>query len=379
MARLKGGFNLIRKRIGLVKGIAEEGNGLVKLIVDVDGEEVKALNYKALTGPVYPGDRVLLNNTALHLSLGTGGADLVYHNYTQPLPPFVEGGHIMKLRYTPGQIKVLSCEEKEAGNQEQLEKFKHLAGMPVLIGELHSMLVPSAAVIKYYKPGCRLVYLMTDGGALPLSFSANVLQLKQKGLIDASITCGHAFGGDLEAVNIYSGLAAASSLLQADAVILTMGPGHVGTGTRLGFSGLEVGDHVNRVNAMQGTPIVIPRLSCADPRRRHRGVSHHTITALKLAACTPARLVLPRTSFRQMRKLLASLSFHGLQNRHRLLILKPPPLQEIIESYGLDSLKSMGRYYCRDPLFFDSAGAAAMAVLHCLENAKITGKQTIRR
>src|SRR5207245_1555370 len=66
-----------------------------------------------------------------------------------------------------------------------------------------------AAVLKCRDPAVRIAYLMTDGAALPLAHSNLVAGLKDKGLIDVTITCGHAFGRDLECVNVFSGLAAA--------------------------------------------------------------------------------------------------------------------------------------------------------------------------
>ena len=124
---------------------------------------------------------------------------------------------------------------------------------------------------------------MTDGTALPLRFSRTIARLEERGLLSSTVTCGHAFGGALEAVNVYSALAACRSLVEADVVVLGPGPGSIGTGSSLGFSGMETGDHVNRVSALGGTPVYIPRISFADRRRRHFGVSHHTLTALGLA------------------------------------------------------------------------------------------------
>ena len=355
---------MIRKRVGLVVQVLAAGPGISKVAVIVEGRRELAVNYNDLTGPVSQGDLVLLNTTALHLGLGTGGVHFVYHNFSRPLPPFQEGGHIMKMRYAPGQLKVLSCEEEAAGYREQLEAFGGLQGMPVLIGELHSMLAPAAAVIKYYQPRCRLVYLMTDGAALPLAFSRTVAELKEKGLIQTTITCGHAFGGDLEAVNVYSGLAAARQIAGADLVIITMGPGNVGTGTRLGFSGMEVGEHVNRVYALGGIPVVIPRLSWAERRRRHRGISHHTLTALKIAALAPACLPLPAgLPPGRLKLLLARLSREGLLRRHRWQLCPVPPLERILESFGLEQPTTMGRSFREDPDFFLAAGAAGLAAL----------------
>ena len=302
---------MIRRRVGTVQDILSQRGLFSEIAVFTEGEHVKAVNYIDLTGPAYPGDQVLLNNTALHLGLGTGGYDFVYHNFSRPLPPFGGSGHIIKLRYTPWQIRVLGCEEEAAGNQEQLAAFRSLQGIPVLIGELHSILAPAAAVIKHYRPSCRLVYLMTDGGALPLHFSRTVAELREKGLLSGTVTCGHAFGGDLEAVNVYSALAASRAILKADLIIIAMGPGHVGTGTRYGFSGIEVGEHVNRVNASAGSRWLFRGSAQPTPEEALR-VSHHTLTALAQAALSPADLILPLVQRAQLTQLPAQLRRKGL-------------------------------------------------------------------
>jgi len=179
---------VILRRVGVVESVLADRENLNELRVLTDGKQVTAINYPALTGPVFPGDLVLLNSTALHLGLGTGGVDFIYHNFSRPIPPFNEGGHIIKLRYTPWQVKVLSCEEKEAGYREVLGRCKTLAKMPVLIGELHSMVAPAAAVLKYSLPECRIAYVMTDGAALPAAFSRTAAELKEKGVLCGTVT-----------------------------------------------------------------------------------------------------------------------------------------------------------------------------------------------
>ncbi|MEW5784894.1 MAG: DUF3866 family protein [Bacillota bacterium] len=364
---------MIRTRVGLVTGIRRERDSLREVNVSAEGEEVVAVNYCDLTGPVFPGDLVLLNNTAVYLGLGTGGVDFVSYNFSRPQPPFAGSGHIMKLRYTPWQMRVLACEEKAAGYQRQLAQFKGLQGMPVLIGELHSILAPAAAVIKHYRPAGRIVYLMTDGGALPIRFSRTAAELKEKELLAATVTCGHAFGGDLEAVNVYSGLVACRMILKADLVIICIGPGHVGTGTRYGYSGIEVGEHVNRVNALGGTAVVVPRISLADSRRRHLGISHHTLTALAEAALSAAHLVLPLSPRPQLYRLIAQLRHSGILHRHYLHLKKAPPVDRIMHRFGLNPAESMGRRYSDDPLYFQSIGAAALAAADLIQKKNDKG------
>ena len=70
---------------------------------------------------------------------------------------------------------------------------------------------------------------MTDGAALPIVISDLVDAMTRVGLIDTTITAGHAFGGDLEAVSVPSALALARHVTHADVAIVAMGPGVVGT------------------------------------------------------------------------------------------------------------------------------------------------------
>src|ERR1700747_2870668 len=61
----------------------------------------RALAYPALTGYPRPGDRVLLNTTALDLGLGTGGYALVVA-VPDRLPPDPElAGHLVKGPHSP--------------------------------------------------------------------------------------------------------------------------------------------------------------------------------------------------------------------------------------------------------------------------------------
>jgi hypothetical protein len=67
------------------------------------------------------------------------------------------------------------------------------------------------------------------------------------------------------------------------AVVCSIGPGIVGTGTRLGHGGVGAAAAANAASALGGTPILAPRLSEADARDRHRGLSHHTLAAIDLS------------------------------------------------------------------------------------------------
>ena len=162
---------------------------------------------------------------------------------------------------------------------------------------------------------------MTDGaGAAARAVATSSPTLRDRGLIDATITCGHAFGGDYEAVSVFSALAVARHVADADAAVVAMGPGIVGTNTRLGFSGMEVGPILDAAVALGGVPIACLRVSFADARDRHVGLSHHS--AHRAAPRRPrprAGRGAARSPTEQAAALRADLEAAGIDRRHDLV------------------------------------------------------------
>jgi hypothetical protein len=79
----------------------------------------------------------------------------------------------MKVRYTSLQVDTGAAEEHlDAGAAgEGAPLLPHLGGVPVIVGSLHSQLGVAAAVAHAQRPGLRVVYVMTDGAALPIALS----------------------------------------------------------------------------------------------------------------------------------------------------------------------------------------------------------------
>ncbi len=316
--------------------------GLVtKLKVDTDKGQREALYYSRLLGEVEVGQEVVINTTAVDLGLGSGGFDFVVVNLDN-LPLELKGqGHIIKLRYTPLQLKVLA--------EEEISELPLTIHNPVILAELHSMLVPAAFGVWSVNPSLKIGYIMTDGGALPIDYSLAVLKLQKSGHDFLTYTAGHSFGGEKEAVNIYSALALASQ--ECDIIIMGMGPGIVGTNSLWGTTALEVGTGINAVNSLGGRAIVIPRIMTSDKRKRHWGLSHHTITSLKRIALGLAEVV-----FTNSKWLTIDLE------PHRIVIEKYPCLD-----YAALSLSTMGRSYSEESEFFQTAAATgAYAAKVCL-------------
>jgi hypothetical protein len=255
-------------RRGRITGIQERHEGLVRL--EVDGTPCVA--YPDATGPVALDDDVLVNVQARELGLGSGGFDVLYANLTRGLDlPAEVGAHVVKLPYTPGQFATVHAEES-------VELAAQLEGLPVVCCSLHSQL---AAVCAGFGEGVSVAYVQLEGGALPLALSDTVRALRERGLVGATVSQGPCFGGDVECVNVASALAWAAGDGH-EAVVCAVGPGIVGTGSRLGHGGVAAAAAATFAHALGGSPVLAVRVSTADERERHRGVSHHTRAVVEL-------------------------------------------------------------------------------------------------
>ena len=295
----------------------------------------------AFDPPPEPGDEVVVNLLGPEMGLGTGGVAVVLPDRAPAAPVPPNEDHFVKLPYTPLQHPVRPAPERE-----------DLVGVPVVVLPLHSHLAPACCAAADLRPGTRVAFVWQEGGALPVAFSRVVEELAERGLLHAVVSSGACFGGDVEAPNVYSALlSAAGPAVGADLVLAGIGPGVVGTATAHGHGGMSQALALNAASALGASPVLAPRLSGADPRPRHRGVSHHTVSALRatLAGCRVAvpeaadalpEELPPRHSYRR-----APYRGAGLEARHGL------------------TFSSMGRGYTDDEVFFDAAAAAVALAL----------------
>jgi hypothetical protein len=349
---------VIRLRTGTVREVREPRPGVLELSVEVEGRTEPALAYPALTGPVAPGNRVILNTTAVAYGLGSGGYHFVVAVEDQEDLDPPATGHVMKLRYSPVQAKVQTVEEQGAPHREAIEAIGGLDGLPVVWTPLHSMV--GAACAGARAAGAKSVaYVMTDGAALPLWLSAQVHELRSAGLVDATITCGQALGGDLEAVNAFTGLLAAAAVVRADAVVIADGPGKVGTATRWGATEVAGGLHLNVAGILGGRPIAALRVSFADPAYRHHGVSPHSITVLREVALVPVHVAVPALDEERRGAVWEALKDASLEERHQLVEVTGQPALDLLNERGVQ-VDTMGRGVEEDPAFFLAAGAAGV-------------------
>jgi hypothetical protein len=324
------------------------------------GETIPALAYTDLVGKPQPGDRVLVNVSALELGLGTGGMALIVAIPDRlPADPQPSPGHIVKARYTPMQTVVLGVDEQESPHHEVLRDATGIDAMPVILADLHSAVPAILAGLRDANPQIRAVYVMTDGGALPMAFSRSVAGLRAAGWLAGTVTVGQAFGGDLEAVNVHTGLLASAHVLHADVTIVAQGPGNLGTGSPWGYSGVATGEAINATAVLGGRAVASLRVSEADERERHRGISHHSLTAYGRVAMASADLPVPLLGGAFGDRVLAQARdlVQGSAGRLRLHEVDVAGLVDALATSPV-RLSTMGRGLDQDQASFVTAAAA---------------------
>lgn len=324
------------------------------------GTEVRALAYTDVVGEPQVGDRVLLNTTALARGLGTGGLAFVVAlpDRLPPDPP-TGPGHIVKGRYTPQQQMVLAVEEQESPYHDTLATAGDLHGMPIVAADLHSALPAIVAGIRRERPDASVGYVMTDTAALPAAFSRTLAGLRRAGWVAASVTAGQAYGGDLESVTVHSGLLALRHVADCDVAVVCQGPGNVGTGTRWGFSGVSAGEALNAAAVLGGRAVASLRVSEGDARGRHRGVSHHSLTAYGRVVLGAADVPLPLLPGRIGPVVRRQVEDMAASAQGDLRVVEVP-VQGLIEALHESpvTLTTMGRSLDRDRAAFLAAAAS---------------------
>ena len=349
------------------------------------GLQVRAVAYEALTGVPVAGERVRLEVSALDRALGTGGHAMVSARLdVLPADPPREG-HLVKARYMPDQVMVTGVDEQGTTHHGLLSQpigDLELEGMPVVVADLHSSLPAVLAGLRS-PDGARqprVVYVMTDGGALPLAYSRLVAALSEAGWLAGTVTAGQAWGGDIEAVSIHNALLAARHVLRADAAIVIQGPGNLGTETPWGFSGVACGDVVNAIAALGGRPVACLRISQADARPRHLGISHHSMTAYGRVALAGADVVVPilegalGAQVRREAEVLCEPRPGAAQ--HRLIEVSADGLMELLRAAEAETgvrLSTMRRGLDEDTAAFIAAAAAGSHVRRILDAEAVHG------
>ncbi|GLI31380.1 MULTISPECIES: DUF3866 family protein [Brachybacterium] len=360
---------MLRWERGTVSAVTSSWPGVDRLEIDLDdgAGTLSAIAYEELTGRPRAGEQVLLNTNAVRRELGTGGDAMVVAR-TEVLPETADvRGHMVKARYTPMQTMVDALDDPDSEHYETVREATGIDGMPVVVADLHSSLPAIVAGIRARRRSARIAYVHTDAAALPAVYSKSAARLREAGLLTAVISAGQSFGGDLEAVTVHSALLGARHVVGADVAIVIQGPGNLGTGTGWGFSGIQTAESLHAASVLGGVPIATLRVSEADERERHRGLSHHSSTAYGRALLAPVHLpVLPRTDSRYN-------SFHeSVRKQVKSTILKPAKKRGVlhhlteVDAKGLrDALEempvrmtTMGRTLAEDYASFQYAALA---------------------
>jgi hypothetical protein len=359
-------------RHGKVAAVIESNDRIIRALVETELGELSAIGFPTMLGPLEDGDEVIVNTTGIELGLGTGGVAFILWNVSSSAVPAPGEGHIVKLRYTPWQTTVLAAEAPEGPHHETVERARSIQGMPVVACPLHSQVAAAAAGIRATAPDARIGYLMTDGAALPLAWSELAQELCEKDLVDVTCTVGHAFGGDIEAVNVFSGLTALRLGEKVDVTIAAMGPGVVGTNTALGFTAIEQGQILDAVTALKGRAVAALRIAFHDQRERHRGVSHHSLTALTIAARERATVVIPELTGLERESMVHSqLEEAGVALKHDLVMASGRDGLNLLNDADIEPA-SMGHRMRDAPELFLAAAAAGSVAADATKGRPLT-------
>jgi hypothetical protein len=327
-------------RLKLRRGVVVSAQPLA---VEVEGERRRAWADEVLLGEMREGDEVVVNTAALDLGLGSGGFDLIHVNLTRGLEGSgVEGdAHVMKLNYTSLQHPVDPVERQAVGGTVNGQPK-----VPVLVLPLHGHLAPAAWAAHQAAPGLRVGYVQTGGGALSGSFSRDVKQMRERGLLAGHITAAPAYGGEQEALSTVGALDAAATELNWDGILIGPGPGIIGSDTAYGHGGMAALETAHASLSLGLPTLISPRLSSSDPRDRHRGLSHHTSTILQLLLAQ-VDVAIPEAE-PEVAAALEPFGHHVVQ------------IAVELDAYAAADLPAatMGRSLQDDPLFFAAALAA---------------------
>ncbi|WP_273753144.1 DUF3866 family protein [Alkalicoccobacillus gibsonii] len=331
-------------------------------IVQTADSSYPAILYKRFFPAVSIGTKLVINQTATALNLGTGGFDFVKHVFASTRESEKNESHIMKLRYMPLQHVVNSLEERKELHP-LFENHSSLQNKKIILAELHSMVPIIYDVAIELDETASCCFIFDDSASLTIEISSHIRRLQELSNFH-SITIGQCIGGEFDAVSLASALQFAHGYLHADLIVISVGPGVVGTGTKYGHSAMDIANWANTVGALGGCPVWIPRLSFADNRDRHYGLSHHTITPLYEFTYCPCMLIFPPLQIEQKKVIEAQLT-NVSRVDHQLIYSSNLSNEEAVRRVlSVGKVKTMGRGYNDDPVFFE---AISEAVSFCLK------------
>jgi hypothetical protein len=332
-------LSLRRGTVVSIERAAAGVRGIERMVIEVDGVERSAYADVGMVGGSLVGDEVVVNTEALDLELGSGGSDVVVVNLTRGLDGNADAArHVMKLNYTPLQSGVDPVEP---------EVLDAPIGKPVGVFQLHGQLAPVVWAATQERPGVKIGYVQSGGGALPGALSSTVAELRSRELLIDHLTAAPAYGGEGEAMSTIGALHAGLTERGWDCAIVGPGPGIIGSGTALGHGGMIALDSAHAALALGCPTVLVARASDGDPRERHQGISHHTRSVLGL-------LLAPVTV-----GLGPSAPFPSELEGHRWVRAEPN-----LAAYAASGLprRTMGRDMDDDKMFFEQALSGGIAL-----------------
>ena len=299
-----------------------------------------------LIGPVALGDRVVVNTTAVELGLGTGGWHVVHWNLAAGSGREAGPGHVMKSRYT-------RCRPTSARSEEhwaELADVTSIDGMPVVAAALHSQL-PAVAVAFKRRPARRAARVRDDRRR---GVAARALRPRVRAAA-ASVARRDDHVRACVRRRLRSGVglqrARGRALRSRTPTRRSWRWGRASSAPRPGSASAasRSGRCSTPSAGLGGTPIVALRVSFADPRERHRGVSHHSLTTLTIATRSRVTIALPCVGGDEEAQLRADLADARTRRapRHRRR-RAGRRRSALLESHGLHVV-SMGRPAADDP------------------------------
>ena len=138
-------------------------------------------------------------------------------------------------------------------------------------------------------------------------------------------------------MSVFSALLAARTVAGADVIVVGDGLGNTGTGTTWGASDVTSAMSLNAATILEGRPIAALRMSFAEARQRHHGVSHHVLTALSRVAMSPVHVAVPTIEDEQRRaQVWHALTDAGLDVRHQLVEANGAPALDLLAEHGIE-------------------------------------------
>jgi Protein of unknown function (DUF3866) len=385
-----------------------------ELAISIEGERRPAVADVGLIGRSQVGDELIVNVQARDLGLGSGGFDVVHVNLTRGLSGEGRpGAHVMKLNYTSLQHAVQPLDDtldetlsdashdgaRPGEHKHAAEQLRSPLEGPVAVLALHGQLAAVAWAFAESNPDATLGYVQTPGGALPGGHSRVVRELRERGLLAGHITAGAAYGGEGESVSTAGALHYGLHTLGWDAAVCGPGPGIVGSGSPLGHGGMHALNSAHTALALGAPTLIVARMSSADPRSRHRGISHHTLTVLDLLL-EPVTVALPagirspvgadlRAGLSSvLRSTSPSSSTQRARPQLELDVDRPARMARHdwrrapvdMPAYLRSALpaETMGRALLEDPLFFGTALAGGTVLADLCERASAGAEKQAR-